>query len=131
MPSRMVGVSASVNLPCTIKSRSSLLALAHLGGPGKRAVKRLWCAHQQSQNNTVFLHRYPGCVYNPHMPTPCTKSCFQSNKSSTVHTVVYPAPRRQYQWPCSCLLCRLGPPVTQISRVNIQSAPDIVKEGSE
>jgi len=28
--------------PCTIKSRSSLLALAHPGGPGKRAVKRLW-----------------------------------------------------------------------------------------
>ena len=29
--------------PCTMKSRSSLLALAHPGGPGKRAVKRLWC----------------------------------------------------------------------------------------
>jgi len=29
--------------PCTIKSRSSLLAPAHMGGPGKRAVKRLWC----------------------------------------------------------------------------------------
>jgi len=29
--------------PCTIKSRSSLLALAHPGGPGKRAVKPLWC----------------------------------------------------------------------------------------
>ena len=29
--------------PCIIKSRSSLLAPAHLGGPGKRAVKRLWC----------------------------------------------------------------------------------------
>jgi len=28
-------VSASVNLPCTIKSRSSLLAPAHPGGPGK------------------------------------------------------------------------------------------------
>jgi len=28
---------------CTIKSRSSLLALAHPGGPGKRAVKQLWC----------------------------------------------------------------------------------------
>jgi len=28
--------------PCTIKSRSSLLAPAHEGGPGKRAVKRLW-----------------------------------------------------------------------------------------
>jgi len=29
--------------PCTIKSRSSLLAPSHPGGPGKRAVKRLWC----------------------------------------------------------------------------------------
>ena len=29
--------------PCTIKSRSSLLALAHPGGRGKRAIKRLWC----------------------------------------------------------------------------------------
>jgi len=28
--------------PCTIKSRSSLLAPAHPGGPGKRAVKQLW-----------------------------------------------------------------------------------------
>ena len=28
--------------PCTIKSRSSLLALAHPGGPGKRAVRQLW-----------------------------------------------------------------------------------------
>jgi len=28
---------------CTIKSRGSLLALDHLGGPGKRVVKRLWC----------------------------------------------------------------------------------------
>ena len=29
--------------PYTMKSRSSLLAPAHPGGPGKRAVKRLWC----------------------------------------------------------------------------------------
>jgi len=29
--------------PCAIKTRSSLLALAHPGGPGKRVVKRLWC----------------------------------------------------------------------------------------
>jgi len=28
---------------CTRKSRSSLLALAHLGGPRKRIVKWLWC----------------------------------------------------------------------------------------
>ena len=31
----------SVNLPCTIKSRSSFLAPAHLSGPRKRAVKWL------------------------------------------------------------------------------------------
>jgi len=51
-PSRMVSVSASINLPlhhevqlispCTIKSRSSLLAPSHPGGPGKGAGKRLW-----------------------------------------------------------------------------------------
>ena len=29
--------------PCTIKSRSSLLAPAHPCGPGKRDVKWLWC----------------------------------------------------------------------------------------
>ena len=39
----MVGVSASVNLPLQHKSRSSLLAPAHPDGPGKGAVKWLWC----------------------------------------------------------------------------------------
>jgi len=28
--------------PCTIKSKSSILAPAHLGGPGRRAIKQLW-----------------------------------------------------------------------------------------
>ena len=42
VPSRMVCVSACVNLPLHHKSRSSLLAPAHPDGPGKRAVKRLW-----------------------------------------------------------------------------------------
>jgi len=40
----MVGVFAPVNPPCTIKSRSSLLAPADPGGPGKTTVKWLWCA---------------------------------------------------------------------------------------
>ena len=38
VPSRMIGVSACVSLPL-----HHLLAPAHPGGPGKRAVKRLWC----------------------------------------------------------------------------------------
>jgi len=41
-PSRMVSVSASVNLPVHHKVQKSLLAPAHPGGPGKRAVKWLW-----------------------------------------------------------------------------------------
>jgi len=35
--------------PCTIKSRSSLLAPAHPGSPGKRGVKRLWCGGSFSE----------------------------------------------------------------------------------
>jgi len=42
-PRRMVGVSASVIFPCTTKSRNSFLVPADPGGPGKRAIKRLWC----------------------------------------------------------------------------------------
>ena len=41
-----VGWSVSLPLlisPCTIVFRSSFLALAHPGGRGKRAIKRLWC----------------------------------------------------------------------------------------
>jgi len=45
-PSRMVVVSPSVNFPLHLKVQkfsSSLLAPAHPGGPGKRAIKWLWC----------------------------------------------------------------------------------------
>ena len=43
---RPAGLSVCLPLlifPCTIKSRSSLLAPAHPGGAGKMAVKWLWC----------------------------------------------------------------------------------------
>ena len=53
--SRIVCVSQCLPLlifPCTIKSRSSLLAPAHPGGPGKRAVKRLcgMCHYRQHRS---------------------------------------------------------------------------------
>jgi len=41
VPTRIVGLSASVTFPCTFKSRKFLLAPAHPDSPGKRAVKRL------------------------------------------------------------------------------------------
>jgi len=54
-PSRMVGVSASVNLPLHHKVRSSLLAPADPGSPGKRAPKRLWWWWWQwTVENSVF-----------------------------------------------------------------------------
>jgi len=47
---------------CTIKSRSSLLALAHPGDPGKRAVKWLWCVVKHlSDRQLLFLWRHWTC----------------------------------------------------------------------
>jgi len=42
-PSLMVGVSASVNLPLHYKVQRFSSGSVSPGGPGKRAVKRLWC----------------------------------------------------------------------------------------
>jgi len=56
-PSRMVVCLPLLIFSCTIKSGSSLLAPAHPGGPGKRAVKQLWwwwCGCQ-AQSNTDTL----------------------------------------------------------------------------
>jgi len=45
---------------CTIKTRGSLLAPAHPGGPRKRAVKRLWCGMNrishlsEKESETIF-----------------------------------------------------------------------------
>jgi len=53
--------------PCTIKSRSSLLAPVHPGGPGKRAVKRLWCGG----DNNNCIHRQPAYTeQRPHLTSP-------------------------------------------------------------
>ena len=41
--------------PCTIKSRGSLLAPAHPGGPGKRAIKRLWWCASSSDSPKHFI----------------------------------------------------------------------------
>jgi len=60
MECRPVGWSMCLPLlvfPCTIKSRSSVLALAHPGGPGKRVVKRLWCGMVVMTNK--HFHKIP------------------------------------------------------------------------
>jgi len=52
----MVSVFASFNLPLHHKSRSSPLALAHPGGPRKRAVKWLWVL----DIDTRLMASFPG-----------------------------------------------------------------------
>jgi len=65
-PIQIVGVSASVIFPCTIKSRRFLLAPAQAGSPGKRAVKWL-CVRVRSSS---FLHH----VGSPMKPTAVAKN---------------------------------------------------------
>jgi len=48
--------------PCTIKSRSSLLAPAHPGVPGKRAVKRLCVCVCVVSHNNVFHAVFPSVL---------------------------------------------------------------------
>jgi len=57
-PSQIVGVSASVIFPCTIKSRRFLLAPAHSGSPRKRAVT--WLRVCIPQNRRVITAK---CYY--------------------------------------------------------------------
>jgi len=58
VPSRVIGVSASVIFPCTIKSkRRFLLAAANPGSPRKRAIKRL-CVFA-----SLCLHFLPNLHY--------------------------------------------------------------------
>ena len=58
-PSRMVSVSASVNLPLHNKDQKfSFLAPAHPGSPGKGPVKRfvVVCGITNSTNRRYFTH---------------------------------------------------------------------------
>jgi len=48
--------------PCTTKSKSSLLAPAHTGGPGKRAVKRLCACVCVCQYHDVPTHS--SCLFS-------------------------------------------------------------------
>ena len=75
-PSQMVSVSASVNLPLHDEVRSSFLAPVHPGGPGKRAIKRLWlwcgCGSLLSDDcmKTVFS---PVCICYGHTCMPVSQ----------------------------------------------------------
>jgi len=75
VPSRMVSVSASVNLPLHYKVQTfCLLAPAHPGGPGKRAVKWLcvWlCSHaniissiKPEEHSILYCHQMRPCIEN-------------------------------------------------------------------
>ena len=66
--------------PCTIKSRSSILAPAHPGGPRERAVKWLWCGGDE-----IFVQ----CTKPPSFLIVCLIvrkwSCWQTNRCCWKH----------------------------------------------
>jgi len=64
-------------LPCAIKSRSSLLAPAHPGGPGKRAVKGCGGVYRhKTTRNTIFIVKnYAGT--NSGLPGILYGECFK------------------------------------------------------
>jgi len=53
----MVGVSASVFFPCTIKVQKKFLLLApgHPGSPGKRAIKWLGCIYSYNTSELTAI----------------------------------------------------------------------------
>ena len=56
-----------------IKSRSSLLAPAHPGSPGKRAVKRLWWCGINRKHKMINLNNYTKSKPNS-KPTPSLRT---------------------------------------------------------
>jgi len=73
-PSRMVG---QLIFPCTIKSRSSLLAPAHLGGTGKRAVKWLCGVPVYTAKTKIQVHKSQNTMVRktPNKYRKCTYDC--------------------------------------------------------
>jgi len=70
--------------PCTIKSRSSLLAPAHPGGPGKMVIKRLWCGgylFTGVNRETVTDANTSNCTFH---------SSSDDNVSTSVHSIWVP-----------------------------------------
>jgi len=65
--------------PCAIKSRSSLLAPAHLGGPGKRAVKGCG-GGGKAMAFTTNRNRFQFCsIINIHRQSDCMRWLHQSS----------------------------------------------------
>jgi len=84
--------------PCTIKSRSSLLAPAHTGGPGKRAVKQLCCGGGELLTKLEFKtgSGYPG---NSNCIPGSEKKCCTSLISARCYIIFVS------QWH-ACVFCR-------------------------
>jgi len=76
-PSRMAGVSASVNLRLHCKVQKFSSGTGSPGGPGKRARKRLWCgvvwwwlyfkgSVSKQMDGAISQPAHPGLLENSH-----------------------------------------------------------------
>ena len=82
--------------PCTIKSRSSLLAPAHLGGPGKRAIKRLWwcnCRESSLHIATIISYqRMPAVILFFFIQFVCSFQLLKCRPSCVIDLLRHPSP---------------------------------------
>jgi len=78
VPSQMVNVSASVNLPLYLYIQKFCLSPAHPGGPGKGAIKRLWYTGQPALAGTPVknLRMLLEQSFTARMPLPMATSGF-------------------------------------------------------
>jgi len=94
--------------PCTIKSRSSLVALAHLGGPGKRAEKQLCvCVFSVEVLSPKWSYSRKKASYTK-IVCACYLLCYKSTASYLLveQWTHRKHSRHQWQWclaPCTAL----------------------------
>jgi len=100
--------------PCTIKSRSTLLAPAHLDDPGKRAVKQLWLwwwftgSHDLLQWAVSLQQWCRLFLMTAEVATVCPVSWHQSRVCESKPKILCGKGKREYQcnslqWEIYCL----------------------------
>jgi len=108
VPSRMV--LPLLVFPCTIKSRSSLLAPAHLGGPRKRAVKWLWWCGGGGSSNLLRSRCMTSSSYQ-FLPLFPVFSCYFECHILSFHQVT----QQVHSFPTSCSLTLILPSIISCS----------------
>jgi len=82
--------------PCTIKSRSSLLAPAHPGSPRKRTVKRFWWCNRRESSlhiaTIISYHKMPVVISFFFIQFACSFQLLKCRPSCVIDLLQHPSP---------------------------------------